>query len=247
MKRALISLALLPILAQAKVTLGIGEYRYGPDTPQNLACVLAEDRAKDNAISRFVGEQIESATFQRCENESCELQKDTITNVKGYVKKVIDKQERKVEAQGYTSCIVTLRADVDRLQNEIKLSLSEDNYHYKENEEVIFRGVVNRTGNFVIYDLYKDVYHKVYIEKIATPNKEFVLPSTKNRIIAKLPDGELTSKEVLMILFTENDFDFKDSYTTLEMKQFLSTIPTHQRQIASRYVYIMKYIDKGNI
>jgi hypothetical protein len=140
-----------------------------------------------------------------------------------------------------------LRADVDRLQNEIKLSLSEDNYHYKENEEVIFRGVVNRTGNFVIYDLYKDVYHKVYIEKIATPNKEFVLPSTKNRIIAKLPDGELTSKEVLMILFTENDFDFKDSYTTLEMKQFLSTIPTHQRQIASRYVYIMKYIDKGNI
>ena len=50
-----------------------------------------------------------------------------------------------------------------------------------------------------------------------------------------------------MILFTENVFDFKDSYTTLEMKQFLSTIPTHQRQIASRYVYIMKYIDKGNI
>ena len=53
--------------------------------------------------------------------------------------------------------------------------------------------------------------------------------------------------ELGMILFTENDFDFKDSYTTLEMKQFLSTIPTHQRQIASRYVYIMKYIDKGNI
>ena len=24
-------------------------------------------------------------------------------------------------------------------------------------------------------------------------------------------------------------------------------IPTHQRQIVSRYVYIMKYIDKGNI
>lgn len=242
MKKTLLSLALVPVLAQAKVTLGVGEYRYGPDTPQNLACIMAEDRAKDNAISKYIGEEIEFITNENCEKELCDLQREFTSVVKGFIKNVIDKQERKVEMQGYTSCIVTIRADIDRLKNEIKLTLNDDSFRYRPNEEVIFRGVVNKVGNFAIYNLYGDVYHRVYIEKIATPNREFVIPSTRNKIVAKLPESEVTSKEVLTLLFTENDYDFKDSYSMLEMKQFLSTIPTHQRQIVNRYVYIMRTI-----
>jgi hypothetical protein len=43
-------------VSSAKEVIGIGEYRYGPDTPQNLACELAEERAKENALSKFVYE-----------------------------------------------------------------------------------------------------------------------------------------------------------------------------------------------
>ncbi len=107
---------------------------------------------------------------------------------------------------------------------------------------MIFRGVVNKVGNLVIYNLYDDVYNKVYEEKITTINKEFVLPSSKNKIVARLPEDKLSSKEVLMFLFTENDFEFKNKLTELEMKSFLRNIPSEQRQILNRYVYIMRNV-----
>ena len=233
-------MALASGLCQAKTVIGIGDYRYGPDTSQVIACMMAEDMAKKDAIARYVGEQIESSTFETCSNESCQVQKDSYNNLNGYVKKIYTKQEKKIELQGYTSCIVTIRAEVETLKNEIKFSLNDDVFRFMVGEDVIFRGVTNRIGNVVIYDLYDNNFVKVYQEKIATPNKEFMLPSTKNRIVAKLPDDKLTSKEVLMFIFTENDYEFRNHYTELEMKTFIGSIPSHQRQVINRYVYIMR-------
>ena len=39
---------------------GIGEYRYGPDTTENFACEMAEERAKEDAILKYSGELIEA-------------------------------------------------------------------------------------------------------------------------------------------------------------------------------------------
>jgi len=242
MIKYIIPLALASGLVQARTEIGIGEYRYGPDTPQNLACLMAEDLAKENAITRFVGEEIESSTFERCNERDCELQKDTTNDIKGYIKHIHTKQERKVELKGYTSCIVTIRADVEKLKNEIKLNLINDSFQFKTGEEIVFRGVVNKVGNLVIYNLYDNMYNKVYEEKITTINKEFVLPSSKNKIVARLPEDKLSSKEVLMFLFTENDFEFKNKLTELEMKSFLRNIPSEKRQIVNRYVYIMRNV-----
>ena len=242
MKRALLSLALLPILAQAKVTLGVGEYRYGPDTPQNLACKMAEEVAKENAITKFLGEDVEFSIFEKCKNEDCEFQKDSLNQVRGYVKQIIHKEVKTVALQGYTSCIVTIRAEVDSPKNEIKLALDNDFYQFKENQEVSFHGVVNKTGNLVVFNYVNKTFNKIYHETIATNNKEFVLPSPKNRIVARLPVNLNQSKEILMFLFTENDYDFRNSYTEAEMNYFIKSIPSHQRQIVNRYVYIMRNV-----
>jgi hypothetical protein len=121
MKKALLSLALIPILAQAKISVGVGEYRYGPDTPQNIACKMAEESAKENAVTKFLGEDIEFSIFQKCKDEDCELQKDSLNEVRGYVKQIIHKDTQIIALQGYTSCIVTIRAEVDTPKNEIKL------------------------------------------------------------------------------------------------------------------------------
>ena len=58
MKKTLLCLLMIPLFANAKETLGVGEYRYGPDTTQNFACQAAEEKAKEHAITRYVGEQI---------------------------------------------------------------------------------------------------------------------------------------------------------------------------------------------
>ena len=39
---------------------GIGEYRFGPDTAENLACEVAEDRAKQDALIKFNGQLVEA-------------------------------------------------------------------------------------------------------------------------------------------------------------------------------------------
>jgi hypothetical protein len=39
---------------------GVGEYRYGPDTTENFACEMAEERAKSDAIVQYVGQLVEA-------------------------------------------------------------------------------------------------------------------------------------------------------------------------------------------
>jgi len=242
MIRYIIPLALATSIVQARTSLGVGEYRYGPDTTQNIACKFAEERAKENAIEKFSGEDIDITVYEKCNNDVCDIDRDSLNETRGYIKKILSKEVKQVQLQGYTSCIVTIKADVDNPINEIKLSLDKDEYFFKENQEVVFRGVVNRTGNLVIFNLYNNVYSKVYEEKITTNNQQFMLPSPKNRIVTRLPVDKHHSKEVLMFLFTENDYEFRKTYTELEMNYFLKNIPSHQRQIVNRYVYIMRNV-----
>ena len=242
MIRYIIPLALATSIVQARTSLGVGEYRYGPDTTQNIACKFAEERAKENAIEKFSGEDIDITVYEKCNNDVCDIDRDSLNETRGYIKKILSKDVKQVQLQGYTSCIVTIKADVDNPINEIKLSLDKDEYFFKENQEVVFRGVVNRTGNLVIFNLYNNVYSKVYEEKITTNNQQFMLPSPKNRIVTRLPVDKHHSKEVLMFLFTENDYEFRKTYTELEMNYFLKNIPSHQRQIVNRYVYIMRNV-----
>ncbi len=44
------------ILSSAHATTGTGEYFYGPDTSENIACQVAEDFARTDAIRNFLGE-----------------------------------------------------------------------------------------------------------------------------------------------------------------------------------------------
>ena len=70
-----------------------------------------------------------------------------------------------------------------------------------------------------------------------------MLPSSQNRIVAVLPDGELTSKELFMVLFTSSNRDFKMKYNKAEMETLLNSIPFNKRKVINNYIYIMK---RGN-
>lgn len=61
-----------------------GEYHFGPETSRNQACHLAAERAKFNALSLVVGEQISSEERLTCQQStgrdstaSCEMNKNT--------------------------------------------------------------------------------------------------------------------------------------------------------------------------
>jgi len=241
MKKTLFCLLFIPLFANAKETLGVGEYRYGPDTTQNFACQLAEEKAKEHAITRFVGEQIESFEYESCQNDYCETQKDTYSEIKGTIKRLISRNEKQIEQSGYTSCIVTVIADVERVKNNITIVFDEDFFHIKENDEVKFKGKVNKVGYLTVFNFYEGIYSKIYTVNIASQTKDFVIPSTNtNKIVARLPDGKSQSKEMVTFLFTENVVDMKSSYNQREMRNLIYSIPYESRKVINRYVNIVK-------
>ena len=243
MKKLLLPLLITSMFANAKVTTGVGEYRYGPDTSEEDACILAEQMAKEDAISRVSGEEFGTTTFQHCQNEECETQRNVVSDKKGYIKEILDKDVRTGKSLGYNYCEASIRADVQFTENEIKFKLHNDNFQYNEGDEIVISGFVDRPGTIVIYNYIDGIYRLVYGEKFASYDKEFVLPSTDNRIVALLPDGALNSKELIMVLFTEVNRDFKMSYNKVEMEDFLNTIPFEKKKVINNYIYIMK---KGN-
>lgn len=241
MKKTLFCLLMIPLFANAEKTLGVGEYRYGPDTTQNFACQAAEEKAKEHAITRYVGEQIESLAYEICQNESCDMQKNTHNEIKGEIKTIISKDVNTIENLGYTSCIVSIVADVQKIKNTINISLNEDFFNLREKDEIKFTGTSNRAGYLTAFNFYNGVYSKIYSVKIASHNKEFVIPSTNtNKIIAVLPDGQQQSKEMIMFLFTESVVNMQTSYSQTEMQSLVYSIPYQSRKVVNRDVNIVK-------
>lgn len=240
MKKSILFVMMFPMFASAAQVLGTGEYRYGPDMPQSVACSIAEERAKDSAIARFLGEQIETSEREQCKSEQCDYQKVTYTETQGKITRIYNKTDRVLQASGYSSCIVTVNAEVEKSTNTIKFIMEEKYFNLKEFDKVKFYGTVNRSGYITLFNYYGNEYHKLYDIKVAAKVQDFVIPSPQDSISATLPKGVSESKEMVMFLFTERPVALKEKYSQKEMNILLSTIPFEQRKTVTRYVNIMK-------
>ena len=242
MKKLALSLLICSGLAHASKIEATGEYRFGPDMPQNIACNLAEDQAKHNALTQSYGESISAVVYEQCTNESCKQQKDTLNDFSGYIRKVEKKTIQIEDGRGYMSCVVNLVADVQPTTNDIKLMVKNEFYKFQVNQEVQFRGVVNKPGRLIVYNYYDGIYQKIHQQTIAAKNTEFVIPSptSSKTIIATLPNGVAQSKELVVFLFVDKDYQLKERYTQPEFINVLVSIPSENRKIENRMIYIMR-------
>lgn len=221
----------------ASAVTGVGEYRFGPDTTENLACEIAEDRAQQDALIKFNGQFIEAVIEENCQSDDCRFNQQTFNKIEGHIKKKSAKRQVFVE-QGYKVCVVTVNAEVERLNNEIKFSI-DGVFEYKDGDEIQFRGISNFSGQVYLYNYYNGKYVKI-LKEVATQNKEFVLPSEAYRMKAELPKGSVQSKELLMFLFVNQNVSLKDSYTEIEMKSAINQISAINRRVITRYINILR-------
>jgi len=229
--------ALVLFSLNANAVTGVGEYRFGHDTTENMACEIAEDRAQQDALIKFNGQFVEAVIEENCQSEECRFNQQTFNRIEGYIKKATAKRQVVTE-QGYKVCVVTLNADVEKLKNDIKFPIF-GSFEYKDGEDIKFRGVSNNSGYVYLYNYYNGKYVKI-IRKVATQNEEFMLPSEAYRMKAQLPNGEVQSKELLLFLFVNQDVSMKDSYTEMEMKLALNQIPASNRRVITRYINILR-------
>lgn len=237
-KKYLFILPLLLTPAYASIV-SEGEYRFGPDTSENYACYIAEERAKQNAISQFIGEKIDVVVEENCLNNFCNQHQQTFNSVEGNLKSmsVID---RKIgDSLGYKYCKIKIKTEVEELKNDIHFTVS-GNFNYTVGQNVNFNIVSNKSGNIVLFNYYNDVYHKIYEHDLVDKQSETVIPSNNVALVATLDQNQYQSKEGLLFLFHQTNKVFKDIYTKTEMENLISSIPSNSRRIVKRYINIKR-------
>jgi hypothetical protein len=238
MKKTAIALMLACGIANAATVTGEGEYRFGPETAENVACSIAEEKAKENAIANFIGEMIEHQTDQICRDEQCTTYRSMFSEVTGEIRRVVDKKSIVAPDQKASVCIVEIQAEVKKIENPIQISLKGNN-QFTHGEKFTLNASINRTGKYAVVNFTGDEYKVIYHGNVTKTNSEVRVPSVHS-LMALVPAGKDQSKEILIFLFTEKNLTFQPRYSKIEFEQMVKDIPFAQRKLVNHPISIVR-------
>jgi hypothetical protein len=221
------------------VVTGTGEYRFGPETAQNIACLIAEENAKKNAIANFVGEYIEHQTNQICKNEECTEYRTLFSEISGNVQTIIDRTVLVAPERGHSVCIVDIKAQVEKISNPITFKV-EGSSELRHGDRFVLSGISNRVGKYWIFNVVDDTYQTIHSGKISLANKEFVIPSTNQRLLAKVPTGKHQSKEKIVVLFSTEALTIQSRYSRIEFERLINDISFVNRKLVNHHLTIVR-------
>ena len=224
-------------LAHAERVSGTGEYSFGPDTAENVACRLAEEKAKQNAIANFVGELIEAAQNESCKDEKCTTLSTLYTEISGEIKTIYKKDKQVYPDRNRQVCEVDIVAEVEKITNTIKFHVEGKN-QLKVGERFVFQAVSGITGTVGVFNLVDKEYQMVYTDKVLETNKQVQIPSERYKMQAELPLGKSHSNELLVFLITDKNLTFKSRYSTIEFDSLVKNIPFNSRKVINHHVSI---------
>lgn len=239
MKRLLVLACSTVLVSAAYSHTGTGEYRFGPDVSENLACDLALQRATDDLLIKYSGELVDHVIEQRCVNNDCLFNRQTFSKSEGIVQN-IQEQSRSVRTElGQRVCTVTATGTVKKVRSDLDFSIH-GNFTFRHNERFNFTVVPNKpNGDFYVFNLYNDRYRKVYSAKGSQAFREVSIP-TKGRLVAKLPEGQDVSHETLLFLYVTKEVPVGDYYTLNEMNLFLMSLDPSTKRAYRRFLTIRK-------
>jgi hypothetical protein len=239
MKRILGTLvATVALTAHAAVVEGTGEYRFGPETAENIACAIAEQRAKENVIANFMGEVIEHSTNEICKDTHCTMYRSMFSETTGQIKRVLDRNSIVAPDNRASVCIVDLKAEVTRLDNPIRFTIKA-NHKFKHGDKFSISAVSNRMGHYAIVNLIDDTYNVIHAGTIAKMNSEIAIPES-GRFEASLLPGQVQSQELLIVLFTEKQLTYKQRYSKIEFESMVKELSFTTRKLVNHSIQIVR-------
>ena len=228
----------LCITGNAAEVTGTGEYRFGPETAQNIACSLAEEKAKENAIANFVGEYIEHQTNQICKNEHCTDYRSYFSETSGRIQTILDRTVLVAPERGFSVCIVDIKAEVEKIENKIEFKI-EGQSEFRHGDRFVLSSISNRAGNYWIFNVKNDQYHLIYSNSIL-PNKQVSLPNTPHKFEARLETGKHASKDMLVAVFSGTTLTVRQSYSRMEFNEMVNSIPFLDRKVVLYPINIVR-------
>lgn len=221
-------------------TIGQGEYRFGPDMAENAACELAKEKAKENVIANFVGEQLELSTTEYCKNENCVAHSIALSDVSGQIKRIIKMNSVIAPERGHSVCVVDIVADVEKINNPIEFKLVNPENELRHGDRFTLRAINNRVGNTYVFNFVDDQYYLIYSGKVTTVNREFNVLPTNERFSATVPQGKKVSKELVVILFTTTNLTVGENYSRIEFQKLVKDVPFNGRKLVNHHVTIVR-------
>lgn len=223
----------------AGIVSGTGEYRFGPETAENIACAIAEERAKENAIANFVGEYIEVQINEICRDEQCTQHRSLYNETSGVIQRIIKKDSIVAPEKKHSVCIVDVQAQVKKVENRIEFTVNGKN-DFRHGERFALSAISNRIGHFAVFNVVGDTYTPIYTGKVLKANTEFSIPGKNQKMNAVLPANVHQSKELLVFLFSEDGLTFRQSYSRMEFERLVKDLPFASRRLVNHSVNIVR-------
>lgn len=238
MKKTAIALAFVCSVANAKTVTGEGEYRFGPETAENVACAIAKDRAEENALANFVGEFIEHSTNEVCRDEHCTQYRQFYSETYGQIKNISNVKRLVAPDKNASICIVSLDAEVKKIDNYIRLTVKGNN-RFKSGEKFNFSLVSNKKGNYAIFSFANDAYTLINQNRVVDTMKELRVPAV-GKFEAYIEPNRHQSNELLVVLFTSDELTFQPRYSKIEFEHMVKQIDFTKRKLVNHQINIVR-------
>ena len=218
-------------------TTGIGEYSFGPDISENLACKRAEDRAKLDAIRNVLGEDVVAHSSMQCKEDSgCKLDTDVWSLSDAHLRKTKIKDREVFDKLGQKTCKITITADVSSDRPYADLHI-DSKFSYKDGENMKLDLKSTEKGNLNIFHVEGNKASRIYpnaFQNSMEIDKGVSIPSTKYSMVVKASKFD----ESLVFVLTKGNEKFLESYDLAELNNKLLSIPVKERKIVRRNLVI---------
>lgn len=221
-------------------TVGQGEYRFGPDTSENAACKIAMERAKENAIANFVGEQFELTKNEYCKNETCTTHSLAFSEVSGQIKKILKSDYQVAPERGHSVCVVDLIAEVEPIKNPIDAKFIDLDTELMHGDRFYVNVISNKVGKVYLFNFIDGDYTFLAESNAYETNKKVRLPTGALKFEATVPIGKKVSKELVVALFTTSDLTIRSKYSRIEFERLVNDLPFNGRKLIVHHLTIVR-------
>ena len=250
------------IEVNAKDYSGFGEYHFGPNVAESIACGLAFERAKKNALSNAYGEKIFSEDLMRCSetdgDAECELNRSTISTINGTIKKIKKKVQLPLERQvGYSICSYQIIADIVKPK---KAKDANFDFHivinkkiFRDDEKFIIQiePSIKMFVNIFQWEPYRSEginLTKIFPNKFESNNEiknKKTIPEKKYNysFVVKYPYETQDKKyvdEYLVVLATKKNINFLNEYEFKSLQERFYEIPNNEYRVKKISYEILK-------
>jgi hypothetical protein len=243
----------LPSLAIAEWYDSRGEYYFGVETSEKVACKAAEDLAVLDVLRRTKGESISVSQFQTCDDSSadvCRMLSSVIMYTEGTVTGLNRVHQEVTTLPGKKVCTVLAKVKIQKEKGFADVSFDPEikmvQTRLRDGEAITY--IVKPTSamylNLFVYSPHTEDIQLIYPNRYDS-SKKFIQNTkipTKNsyRINAEFPkiSGNLAGEMVIAVA-TKKEITFREKFTFTEFNQRLLEIPRNERRVVRIPYFIM--------